>query len=164
MAENRGGRRVPDGVPRPSPIAFANGPNRSDLSALPGTPGTELPTGDPSVAHGQSGGVRRALANIPLSGANPVAGKGGLMRPSDAPNEPITAGLAEGEGPGPESILPNPDVMSQTLQSAEMRYAYPIIMRLATLPNATTVSKMMAQRLRASLPVAPEQIPLFPGE
>ena len=43
VTENRGGARVPDGVARPQGI-FGTGANqRTDMSELPGTPGTPLP-------------------------------------------------------------------------------------------------------------------------
>lgn len=82
-----------------------------------------------------------------------------LSDPTMAPDEPITAGAPLGSGPGPEALLPNPNVLTQRMTAEEMRYAYPLIMRLATLPGATTETKVLAQRIRANLPVAPEQMP-----
>ncbi len=153
----RGGARVPDGIPRPASLPFARGPNRSDLSELPGTPGTELPPSpvDPNIQQGQAGQIRAALAGI----QGPEGG--GLNAASDSPGEPVTSGIDAGPGAGASSLLPTAGQISQKLTSQELKYAYPLIMRLATLPNATTQTKIMAQRLRANLPLAPEQMPLM---
>lgn len=156
--ENRGGQRVPDGVQRPASLPFARGPNRSDLSELPGTPGTPLPPNpaEPQIHQGQAGRLRQMLGNIPLDQISPQVGLGeGTQRP----NEPVTSGISRGEGPGPEALIPSPNELSAKLTAQELRAAYPLIMRLATLPNATTETKILAQRIRASLPVAPEQMP-----
>ncbi len=159
----RGGPRVPDGIPRPASIPFAQGPNRSDLSALPGTPGTPLPTDTPTVAHGDAGPIRRSLSQIPLDSLD--AQKGSLLgNPTQFPNEPVTAGIARGEGAGPESLLPSPDRLSQELSAQQVKSWYPVLMRLASLPDATTQTKILAQRLRAQLGIQPHQIPKFPGE
>ena len=162
--ERRGGPRVPDGVPRPTAIPFAPGPNRSDLSALPGSPGTPLPPNpaEPQIAFGQVGGFKRALESIPLEALTPQAG--GFMGPSRAPQEAVTAGVDLGAGPGAGALIPSPLDLSNRLAAQELRYAYPVIMRLATMPGATTQSKILAQRLRANLGVQPQQVPLFPGE
>lgn len=165
MPDKRGGPRVPDGIPRPASIPFAQGPNRSDLSALPGTPGTPLPAGPatPSVEFGQAGQIRRALADIPLQSADPT-GFGGLLDESHNPQEPVTAGTGMGAGAGPEGLVPTQDRLSNSLASEEVRYTYPVLMRLAALPNATTQTKILAQRLRSQLGTQPYQIPKFPGE
>jgi len=162
--DGRGGSRVPDGIPRPAAIPFAQGPNRSDLSALPGTPGTPLPGNDPiagSVAHGSAGGIRRALSQIPLDKLNPGSQFG---QPTTAPNEPVTSGIDRGAGLGPEGLIPSPDQLSNKLAASEIKGWYPILMRLATLPNTSTQTKIMAQRLRSQLGIKPHQIPKFPGE
>ncbi len=161
----RGGPRVPDGIPRPASVPFAQGPNRSDLSALPGTPGTPLPTGpaNPGVGFGQAGPIRRALGGIPLQSTDPT-GFGGLMDDSQNPQEPVTAGLEGGAGAGPDALVPTQDRLSNNLAAEEVRYTYPVLMRLASLPNATTQTRILAQRLRSQLGVQPYQIPTFPGE
>jgi len=160
----RGGARPPDGVARPASLPFAKGPNRSDLSALPGTPGTVLPSGDPTtVAHGDAGKIRRSLSQIPLDSLNPQ-GLGALNNPTQSPNEPVTAGIGRGDGPGPEGLLPSPGKLNQELSAQQVKVWYPVLMRLASLPDATTQTKILAQRLRAQLGIQPYQIPKFPGE
>ncbi len=146
---------MPDGVPRPSALPFGQGPNRTDLAQLPGTPGTELPQGvDPSV--GSVGGARRALADIPLQKF--AADAGGLKGPSERPNEPGTAGIDMGAGPGSESVLQQPDQLSDRFAADELEMVYPVLMRLSSMPHATTQSKILAQRMRVNLSVKPEQV------
>lgn len=157
--ENRGGARAPDGVARVTPLP--GGPsNRTDLSELPGTPGTPLPPSptEPSVQHGNIQNLRRTLGQIPLEMTNPKAG--GFDAPTGAPGEPLTAGAPLGAGVGPEGLIPSPQELTSRLTARELQYAYPLLMRLASLPNATTETKILAQRLRANLPVQPEQVPL----
>ena len=156
--ENRGGARAPDGVQRVAPIAGAPGGNRTDLAELPGTPGTPLPPSptDPSVSHGEVGRLRQQLGNVPIEQVSPSVG---LKEGTQRPDEPITSGIDSGAGPGASSLLPSSGQLTQQLTAEEMRVAYPLIMRLATLPNATTETKILAQRIRANLPIAPEQMP-----
>lgn len=156
--DGRGGAIVPDGKQRPASLPFARGPNRSDLSELPGTPGTPLPPSpaEPQLHQGQAGQLRERLNGIPLDQAAPPVG---LNAGSQRPGEPLTAGIDSGAGPGSGGLLPAPQQLSAELTSEELRLAYPLIMRLATLPNATTETKILAQRIRAGLPLSPEQIP-----
>lgn len=157
-----GGARVPDGVARPKPIPGGQGSNRTDLSALPGTPGTPLPPNPIESAVGSPASARRRLSQIPVPGAQPGAPL--LDAATEAPGEPVTAGVAAGAGLGPEALLAGPEVMSSKVAANDVKYFYPIIMRLSALPNASQQTKILAQRLRANLSLQPEQIPLFPGE
>lgn len=159
--ENRGGPRAPDGVPRPASLPLARGPNRSDMSELPGSPGTPLPPGpgEATVQQGQAGPARKALNGIPLPQI--TNSQGNLNDDTMAPDEPLTAGITMGPGAGPESLIPSQGGLTSRLTAEQMQYAYPLIMRLATLPNATSETKIMAQRIRASLPVSPEQMPVM---
>jgi len=161
--DGRGGPRVPDGVARPASIPFAQGPNRSDLSALPGTPGTPLPSDTPTVAHGDAGPIRRSLSQIPLDSLN-ASKISPLGQPTQSPDEPVTAGINRGAGPGAESLIPSPEMLSSGLAANQVKVWYPVIMRLASLPNATMQTKVLAQRLRSQLGIQPYQIPKFPGE
>lgn len=160
--EKRGGPRVPDGIARPASVPFAQGPNRSDLSQLPGTPGTTLPGPKTTVPHGGAGQIKRALSNIPLDRFNP--GGSNLKGPSNRPSESVMSGASMGEGVGPEGLIPSPDIMSNQLAARETAYFYPVLARLAALPGATTQTKILAQRMRANLTVPPERMPLTPLE
>lgn len=156
--ENRGGPRAPDGVQRPASLPFARGPNRSDMSELPGTPGTPLPPGpaEPDkVNYGKAGTLRERLRGLP-GAPNPDVG---LTDGTQRPDEPLTSGVDVGAGPGSQGLLPSPNQLGDQLAAKELMAMYPLIMRLATLPNATSETKILAQRIRANLPIAPEQVP-----
>jgi hypothetical protein len=156
--ENRGGPRVPDGVPRPPTVTSGARANRQDMSQLPGTPGTPLPEGIGGIDRGQVGPAKRPLANIPLDRFNPS--KAGLLSgPSRSPQEPVTSGIGMGAGPGPDSVIQGPNLTNNQDAARELASIYPVIMRLAVLPSATTQTKILAQRLRANMPIKPEQIP-----
>lgn len=129
MSEQRGGRRQPDNKARPpaGPGKFAN---RQDLSK-PGVPGeaqgayvpTGLPYGDAqrlAEAQGTAPVPRRRSVPTPATGvpAGDAVTRGGpvdgalvptlaevLARPSRYPEEPLTAGLLSGAGPGPEALV-----------------------------------------------------------
>ena len=60
----------------------------NDASRLPG----EAPAG-------QQG--QKVLADAAASGLPQPGGRGGLMRPTERPGEPVTAGQTLGPGPGP---------------------------------------------------------------
>lgn len=156
--DGRGGPRVPDGIPRPAALPFSRGPNRSDLSELPGTPGTPLPPSpaEPQVHHGQAGRLRSMMQGLPMDSVVPT---GKFTGPSQRPGEPMTSGIDMGMGPDSSSLLPSPNQLTDKMTSAELQGMYPLLMRLATLPNATTETKILAQRIRANLPLSPEQMP-----
>lgn len=121
MAENRrGGRRSG----RPG----AKYPNRSDLALSPRTAPSVAITGQgygkvtanaqtQAVVSGASSAARAAspTPTIPRPGGvalPPVD----LFGPTDDPNEPVTAGLSMGPGPGPEA-LGHTDAPSLALRS-----------------------------------------------
>jgi hypothetical protein len=85
--------------------------NRTDLhSPLP----VAAPTGLPYGARGEMVGEQRAVpmrpapgpsAPAPTGAPGPVPGDAGdFLRPTERPNEPVTAGLPTGAGPGPEAL------------------------------------------------------------
>lgn len=69
-------------------------------------PQTPAPGGGPTAAAGMPAPVG------PLPGDQPLA------RPSDRPNEPLTAGMAMGPGPGPSAAMSAVDPVVETLRSA----------------------------------------------
>lgn len=69
--------------------------------------------------------------NVPTTQAQPVAvpgSMGPLDRPSERPNEPVTAGNPFGAGPGPEALVPPmPGSMNGTQKEiliSQLRQAY----------------------------------------
>lgn len=110
--------------------------NRTDLTASTGKP---LPIQTPpSTQYGQAAASRRSQAVVPLApqaaappanpapapstGAGPApvppGGFGDPLRPTDRPDEPVTAGLPMGPGPGPEALTMNtPQLKASPLQA-----------------------------------------------
>ena len=88
--ENRGGARVPDGVARPQGI-FGTGANqRTDMTELPGTPGTPLP---PSLNEPVVQSQKRALSGLSgLDKFKPADGSKPLFGPSED-TQSIQSGL-----------------------------------------------------------------------
>lgn len=68
-------------------------PNRTDLSA--DTQPVRAPSGQP---YGQRGAQEAAQQAIPLPQVAPIDA------PTARPDEPLTAGLSQGPGPGPEIL------------------------------------------------------------
>jgi len=71
---------------------------RSDLQAQPRT--AQPVRVAPGQQYGRAEAQREAQRSIPLPGQKPFA------RPTERPDEPITAGLPIGAGPGPEALAP----------------------------------------------------------
>lgn len=119
MAMPSGGWQVARGGRRRSAPGNPN-PNRTDANrALP------VQTA-PSEQFGERAEQRRSQQAVPLAppeaGQGPPPGAAGpFTRPTERPQEPITAGSPMGAGPGPEAIpLPDP---SQDV-SARLRALY----------------------------------------
>lgn len=137
---------------RVRPKAGKQYPNRSDLRTQP-------PAAAPNQTYGQAGAQLAAQKQIPLSKSPPPqaagpslpapgnAGSGGpqaitpLSAPTARPNEPITAGLPTGAGPGPEALglpqQPSEDQnISAVLHGLYQAYPNPDLARLiASLDN-----------------------------
>lgn len=96
----RGGRRAGNrGTPHPQ---------RTDL-ALPVAAAEGLPYGDAGKLKAAQRAVPMAPAPAAAPGApaQPVPGAAGpLLRPTERPNEPVTAGMPIGPGPGKEALSP----------------------------------------------------------
>lgn len=124
-------------------------PNRSDLrAALPLNAPTGLPYGDrqklisaqrtvpmapaPAPAPAAPQGPPAPAAPMPVPG-----GAGDLLRPTERPNEPVTAGLPMGPGPGPEALGP----LTQNAGGSTVRG---LLESLASSPNATPEIRALA--------------------
>lgn len=59
----------------------------------------------PRAATGQTYGTAKAQTDAQKAQPLPAAGARPFLRPSERPDEPITAGMPTGPGPGPE-VLP----------------------------------------------------------
>jgi hypothetical protein len=170
MPDARGGRRVPDNKARP-----VAGPGklsqRTDLSQPPPGQGSYVPSG---MQYGQRQRLEQAQQVAPAPAlrqgppAPPPPGRPGqpqaaggqipslaqiLARPTDRPDEPPTAGLPGGAGPGPE-VLPfdtpfGQGNMTPTLADIErMRKALPGLEALADLPDTSDTFRTYVRTLR----------------
>lgn len=109
-------------------------PNRSDLNTQPIQAD---PAGRP---YGERQAQEEAQRQIPLPAQRPVAApqpgmNGPLARASQRPNEPVTAGLGIGAGPGPEGLLINQGTESskQLLNQAAAEMGDPTLAYIASL-------------------------------
>lgn len=107
----------------------------------PQQPEPDIPQGE---ARPQGQAARRRPA--PQPGAH-----GPAMRPSERPDEPVTAGLDVGAGPGSEALGA---FGPQSLSEDAMRLAeyLPALEAMATLPNASKKTRSMLRSLKAFLP------------
>lgn len=100
-------------TPKPNPVAFTGQPygvakQQAQVQAAmptatpPVQPGAAPPPGTQAPGVGQPG----PPGMPPGSLSTPPGALGDLHRPTDRPNEPVTAGLSGGPGPGPEALTP----------------------------------------------------------
>ena len=150
--ENRGGARVPDGVARPQGI-FGTGANqRTDMTELPGTPGTPLP---PSLNEPDVQSQKRALSG--LDKFKPADGSKPLFGPSED-TQVIQAGLDTGPGAGPEALIKGPTDTSNELAYQESLRYYSLINRLNQIENLNTQTKALLRKMKANAPLNPYQM------
>jgi hypothetical protein len=104
-------------------------PNRTDLAAAPVVTA-------PGQTYGQGVAQQRAQQAVPMAGppvapprAAPAAPRGPLpgaggdpMRPTERPDEPVTAGAPVGPGAGPEALPPTGDTTIDELRALYMAY------------------------------------------
>lgn len=100
-------------------------PNRSDLS-------TQRVQAMPSRQYGSGARQERAQQAVPLPQENPLPPPGdptvAINAPTARPDEPITAGMPFGPGPGPEA-MPQPgitvDNAAAIVRGLYQQYQYP---------------------------------------
>jgi hypothetical protein len=119
MAENRGGDR---------PTAPQNNPANISATGGAGQSGTQAARYIPGLPQGQGQATMNQQMAAPMAGPNPTAPTSPfdtmvpsvtpLTAPTERPNEPVTAGMDFGAGPGSEVLnLPAERSLSQTLES-----------------------------------------------
>lgn len=105
------------------------------------------PVGAPDAGSQQPQGIDPQAA---LAAAQQYSPAGpGLTDPTNNPNEPVTAGLASGPGPGPSS-LNMPDPTQQDVQA--WRTYLPTLEYLASMPTSTASTRNFVRRLRSAMP------------
>ena len=73
-----------------------------------------------------------------------------LFAPSERPDEPVTAGLAMGEGPGPEVLGINNNLDTQEDKDRMLSYL-PALEVVAASPNSSQAFRNYVRQLRANL-------------
>lgn len=122
-------------------------PNRTDLrSSLPLNAPTGLPYGDRQQLISAQRAVPMGPAPTPAaapaapqaaSPPGPPPGAQDFLRPTERPNEPVTAGLPMGPGPGPEALGP-------LAQQSGGSTVGGLLQSLAASPNATPEVRQLA--------------------
>lgn len=114
-------------------------PNRTDLRNPAGKVAKQAATGQP---YGEAGKQIAAQSAVPVSAAPteqiPAPGSmGALDRMTERPNEPITAGMDFGPGPGPEMLaaqsysgVGSRDDLIQRVRMAAAQYPNPNLIQL----------------------------------
>lgn len=90
-----------------------------------------------------------------LEAAQQMGGSGGggaLRRPSDRPDEPITAGLSSGPGPGPEAVQQPQTGRERDPTVVNFASHLPMLEMLASRPGSSVTLRNLVRRLRSMVP------------
>lgn len=144
-----GGARTPS---NPAPVS---GPGAMS-KRTDGGPGQ--PIRDPGgLAYGDGQELRSVQGAAPMSGQSPqaaaLASNGvpladmspNLFAPTDAPNEPVTAGLPFGPGPGPSTAAPMPEGPTK----ARLEASLPQLLRAAESPFVSPEFRSLVSYIRS---------------
>lgn len=118
-------------------------PQRTDLNRVPITP----PTGQ---TYGKVTQQRQALQQVPAG----IPKLPPFSRPTEFPDEPLTAGMTSGPGPGPESLaaLPGRNNSTQAMADLEqMRRVLPTLEVLADLPDTSDTFRQLVRQIRGQV-------------
>jgi hypothetical protein len=156
-------------MPRTVKASPAGGPkptaNRTDVEPITVAPATQygdrsrqqaaqraVPLGSPPQGPPAAAAIGSPGAPAPTGGANgppqpglpPVTGPGILpfLHPSNRPNEPVTAGLPTGPGPGPEALTGVGAVVAN--QAAEQGSLKNLLGSLASGPTSSSAIRDLA--------------------
>ena len=124
MAENRGGYRPTAPQNNPANISATGGAGQSGTQAARYIPGLPYGEGQKTMAQQQSAPMAgpNTTSNASPASAGPIARMmspiTSLTAPTERPNEPLTAGMDFGAGPGSEALnLPRERPLSEVLAS-----------------------------------------------
>ncbi len=152
--EARGGAHVPDGVQR-APRVFGSGANQhTEMSELPGTPGTELPAlMEPSI--NEQGRALKGLSGLnkfaPADGSQPLFGE-------TQDGNPVQAGINQGPGVGNEALIKGPVETNNEVALQESTRYLSLLNRLEATGNVSQQTKAMLRRMKSKTPINPYQI------
>lgn len=133
LNENR--KPLPDFMSRMQPMPSPLNPNRQPIQVASGLP------------YGERAGMIAAQKAVPLPAAPPVpdlvqprpqgpapGSLGAFNRPTEFPDEPLTAGMAMGPGAGPEAVSRGVALNENDLLAAKLRGLYSVY------PNADVLA------------------------
>jgi hypothetical protein len=112
MAENRGGFRPTAPQNNPANVSGMGGAGQSGTQAAKYIPGLPYGEGQATMTQQQSAPMAGAPAMPSMPATTP------LFAPTERPDEPVTAGMDFGPGPGSEALnLPRERSLSEILAS-----------------------------------------------
>lgn len=97
-----------------------------------------------------AGRLQMAVQAAMSGSGNPLGDGAAMMAPTVAPQEPVTAGLPIGAGPGPEAV--QPPAVPTTPDDFGMAKFLPMLEVLADRPDATDATRNFVRRIRGTLP------------
>lgn len=131
--ENSGGFRPDAPQNNPANVSPLGGAGQSG-QPKPGYTGFAY--GENSALEAQASGARLAAAPTPTP--MPMAPVTPITAPSSRPGEPVTTGIATGEGAGPEALnLPTPVQETNTGFNTSIQAYAPVLSYVASLPNTS---------------------------
>lgn len=134
------------GYRRPSNPAPVSGPGALSRRTDGRQPVQDLP----NAKYGENSAFRDAQQAAPMAETGPDLSQiVPLDAPSQRPDEPITAGMSGGLGPGP-SVPNRPSPLTEE-QRARLRAYLPALVVLASRPTADANTKQLVRQLRADL-------------
>lgn len=155
MANGHGGYRKPN---NPAPVS-GPGAKSQRTDGGPGQPVRDLP----DAKYGENAAFRTAQQAAPMSGGG--GGMGGaaapaglpdlsgivpMGAPSQRPDEPITAGMPFGAGPGSTASASDSGGLTPE-QAARLRSYLPVLVMLASQDDADPQTKRFVRQLRGDL-------------
>ena len=109
----------------------------------------------PNAAYGEQKQFQAEQAAAPMAksllpkASNPMAGALPLTAPTRRPNEPVTAGVDSGPGPGREILGIKSPVDVQLDDLNKIAKYMPLMMQFAESPNSTGTMKAFVKYLRS---------------
>jgi hypothetical protein len=98
----------------------------------------------------QQGRLQMAIQAAAAGQAPPLGDGAALGMPTQLPDQPVTAGLPMGAGPGPEAV-PAP-IVPTTIDDQNMARRLPMLEAMADRPDASDQLRSWVRRLRGTMP------------
>jgi hypothetical protein len=128
-----------------------SGPGRqAKRSDLPPKPPGQVARKMPNAEYGEQKQFQAEQAGAPMAqAANPMAGIVPLTAPTNRPNEPVTAGVDAGPGPGSEILGLKTPVDTQLQDLSVLAKYMPMFESFADSPESSGTTKAFIKYLRS---------------